>query len=57
MVYEIEAVKLVDANSLGGAGLGPVVCHWPLKSKVRGSSHSATWPNLKLTAFFPSGPQ
>ena len=26
------------------------------KWKVRGSSRGATWPNLKLVAFFPSGP-
>ena len=38
-----------------GGGLGPVVMS--LASQVEGSSHGATWPELKLAAFFPSGPR
>ena len=36
-----------------GGCLGPVVMS--LTSQVQGSSRSATWPDLKLDAFFPSG--
>ena len=32
-----------------------VVCHWPLKWNIRGSSCGSTCPDLKLNAFFPSG--